>query len=1549
MDLHAAPVADGPAANSDTLLRISTFGPFGIEWVGQGIPFPPERLQGRGAAPALGLFKALLCQPDRFALRDWLMEQFWPESPRSKAEERLDDVASGLRGLLRPPESAAKILHFVYGSNGKGSGYRLEGYPQIWVDAEAFVWYVEHAALMDRFGQDSLSIWEHAYRLASRGIFLPEEGYSDWAQPRREALEGSYRQCTHRLAHLLQEAGAHEEAMLRLRTYWQQHPTDEDALRPLLELLGALEHYQEAEQYYQQAHEALQQEGGEPDRRTQDMIEYVRTRPIQRERTGHMQSIPSLVSSSFIVAEVTPLSPDKDEQGVTTPSNTEAVSQPLLVETRHLIGREEWLATVIQMVQALPPKKLIVLQGPIGVGKSSELNRLARHFMSLDRDCSRVIGIPMLSVEQVGGPEAALDAFLGTLLNENKHALVPSDASRERRISFALAFLEQQIDPTVIMLDNAECLLTERGILAPCWETFLAQFLRCHHHATIMLATKEWRGWPGRDGLFVAEITVPPLTLQDSVLLLQRLGLETVPVQYLRTMSERVACIPLYLEWSAKLACDPLLLDDWQGFESEGETCEQGDLDSITQRVLRLLEEPSLLGGHLATQLAPLLQYIIEKHLSDEARSVLERLAVSSIPLGKPALQMLCSRPGLLKELRDASLLAAYTYRVQLLPIVASTVRQHLSSVQCQEVEDLAIQAYTRWLDDGNLEMREAGSVVTELAVLLLGHHRLLEAAELVLYHGWLSFYQGHSLRLARLVETVLHEFDWRATLAIESGGLLLHYYLISYLGLKENERERTEDHQRILNFVLAGQVAIKPLIEVYLIHTVLRYYLSEDCFEQAQQLIDTCFSRMEVLLASDFELHTMLLSKRAWIFGKWSGYVEEQGQVDEAKKLLAYSVENYQQCISLLQAGVQEAHISPLRKSTLKKKLATFSNNLSYQLNRMGRFEEALVMVEQGIELKERGFADFGALAASYGEKSQILAALGQFQEARCFDEKARAEVQRCADTGDSMSQEEVWIYQVNQGRLYLRLGRIDEAEQLLLEALPHIHARRKIYRMFVKEALMEIGHARNSSHPYLLDWRWIERYRELDAYDAYWWWAQAGSYTEEEQQQWDRLFSSDLDEHTKNQLSMLLAHSRDREVETALAEGREPRLYYPAIDIEEVWRRIAGFIQLDKEIQQHEPNAIVRRLYHGTIEDELCFIQAIEATYQGNSERFWELTRQINSPPTYEEMHFALLRVGQIVWQGLQRADTEDVSERVMQVLQEQFHLSLDLSLVNNGVPLNPLEGATPSSDNNHILSVQAVKCFFETALQEAGFDGWRVVLDPKATGARIDAAMKLVFLQNSSMALEEVRDCFLHELLGHVLRSASGERSALGLLGINTKGYMATEEGLAQYYERTAAAQRGEAFDDSVTWFGGLAVGLASGVITTPQTFSSLFAFFEPCILLYRLLWHYDKDRLTAEKRAHHRAIAHCLRTFRGVPDLTRAGICYPKDVVYLRGRLKIERAIAEDETVLDRLAVGKVALELLPDLQELGITAPIQPLRKRATDPDLDAYILSFQAT
>ena len=426
-------------------------------------------------------------------------------------------------------------------------------------------------------------------------------------------------------------------------------------------------------------------------------------------------------------------------------------------------------------------------------------------------------------------------------------------------------------------------------------------------------------------------------------------------------------------------------------------------------------------------------------------------------------------------------------------------------------------------------------------------------------------------------------------------------------------------------------------------------------------------------------------------------------------------------------------------------------------------------------------------------------------------------------------------------------------------------------------------------------LDWRWVDRYRELDGYDAYWWWAWAGPFTQEEQHQWNELYTPNIDEATKEQLGNILSQSRERELALALAEQREPRLHYPAIHIEEVRRRIDGFVQLDEEIAQQEPNPIVRRLYHGAIEDELCFIRMIEATYEGNSDTYWRLNQQLMAPPTHEEMEYALSQVRQVVLLGLQRADTVALSQQVLHIMQEQLHLSLDIFTSENVPPLRH----DSISLKEPTLSPNDVKRFFEAAFQEAGYDEWNVIFDSGAGGIRVDSALRTFFVPETPMTLTIVRDHFIHEVLGHVSRSMAGEHSVLGLLGINTKGYSSIEEGLAQYYERTLASLHGRAYDDSGSWLGGLAVGLASGVLTSAQTFSSLYRFFYPFLLLYRLLWRNDEDRPLAEQRARDCARFRCLRTFRGVPDLTRVGICHTRDVSYLRGRLQIERVVAQDK--------------------------------------------------
>jgi hypothetical protein len=73
------------------------------------------------------------------------------------------------------------------------------------------------------------------------------------------------------------------KALRILRAYWQRHVISEDALRPLLELLGKRECFGEAQDCYQQLCRALAAEGKQPDQRTRELAEFVRAMQIRRQ------------------------------------------------------------------------------------------------------------------------------------------------------------------------------------------------------------------------------------------------------------------------------------------------------------------------------------------------------------------------------------------------------------------------------------------------------------------------------------------------------------------------------------------------------------------------------------------------------------------------------------------------------------------------------------------------------------------------------------------------------------------------------------------------------------------------------------------------------------------------------------------------------------------------------------------------------------------------------------------------------------------------------------------------------------------------------------------------------------------------------------------------------------------------------------------------------------------------------------------------------------------------------------------------------------------
>ena len=253
------------------IVRVWTFGEFVVERLTfpeehppRYEPVAPSAWQSRGTA--MTLLKVLLCRRRRRATKDELIAATWPEgeegAKRLKHVERaFDAAASVLRAVLRTPEGESLLLTR---RSGDHMLYRLADQPRLWIDAEACETLVSQAIQMEGRGQarEGLAVWEEAYRLTQRGVFLEDDVQTSWSQARRQMVEGTERLCVHHLADCYLALGRHAEVEILLRTFWTANPTDEDALYRLMKLLVQHARVQEASRLFSYTERLLQQEEG---------------------------------------------------------------------------------------------------------------------------------------------------------------------------------------------------------------------------------------------------------------------------------------------------------------------------------------------------------------------------------------------------------------------------------------------------------------------------------------------------------------------------------------------------------------------------------------------------------------------------------------------------------------------------------------------------------------------------------------------------------------------------------------------------------------------------------------------------------------------------------------------------------------------------------------------------------------------------------------------------------------------------------------------------------------------------------------------------------------------------------------------------------------------------------------------------------------------------------------------------------------------------------------------------------------------------------------
>jgi len=1238
------------------------------------------------------------------------------------------------------------------------------------------------------------------------------------------------------------------------------------------------------------------------------------------------------------------------------PGLQRAVARASRIDVSHLLERDAWIEEMLSYLEMKPAKKLVTIQAVSGAGKTSAINLLLKKL--IDKDHCLPLLFNFSPVEDMT-PDDHLDTFLAQLLTDlgipqsDEAQKARSADERIEQVLNEIIAARQQGMRVILLLDDAQVILERDREVSAHWLQFLTEFVKNDHGGTIYLTTREWPGWPGRDHTYIAETEMPHLTVDAGVVIWQRMGFEDVPEDLLRQASGRFGGNPQMIELRAASLSRPGFVYAWR---SNGAISSRQNQKSGHQLLIeRLLSEETVFDTKTDIQARKVLQQVISNKLSHQAAQLLEVLSASPLPLPFPLLDTINSQAELaLDELVRCSLVDRDIFasdRVGMLPIVREAeLHTLITQRRREEIEQQVQHLYETWLHAGDFQFDQEQSVpeqamlITELAIFYLKYHQLLKAAELLVEHGWLSFTLGHGPRLARMASEVMQSFDWhRSGLETELGGQILRYHLARFRGEKVREEERAEAYQRAFEQMTHGEIDLSPAGKVHLVHHLIRRLADLGRFEEAQLVFHQADAALAGLLhpsdsIADSITSVALTANRAYLLGRWSA---SQGEFsgERAISLKKDCLALYQQCIAMLQEERYTAsHVLRSKRNFL---LARYLNDSAYYQRELGDYERARLALEDCIALKKAGYTiSKMSLAVSISEHAQVLCELGSFQRALVESAENLDAIRAFVQAGHKVAEKEVAMLEVEHAHVLYLLGRLDEANRLYQNAYPRLTGLRETYKPIVRERLasIEVQYQQNPGRK--LDWRWFDRYHDLVSYDSIGWYAAASTFTAEERYAWETL-RGQVGEEAGEKRDALLLSSRNREALTALAEGREPQFTYPLILMDEVDTRLAGLQRLREEILAQEPNVLVRRFYTGAIDEHISDLLLAKATLTGDNAAYQHHMELRYAGPSRVEMEIALQQLVQMIKQGMQHPEIHEVSTQLHHQLQ-QWNPSLTAQVA---VARDAQQPVQPNELVWKKVPTTAVKRFFESVFDRYQFDGWKVAHDPTTSHARVELDLQTLYLPTKPLTIAKVRQLLAHEIEVHAFRSNAGRHSVLALLSSGTQHSMVTDEGLAIWYEAEVERQSNKSDnrvdpinDLSKLWLGTLATGFASGVISPPLTFTSLYSLLEKVFIIRGVLA--GKTTTAASADAKQTAQDRCIRTFRGVPDLTIAGLCSTKDAHYLAGALTVTQALKRGIS-FDQLMAGCFALEQMSDLNELGIREATIPHQKIALATSLES--------
>jgi DNA-binding SARP family transcriptional activator len=252
MKAHNYETSEAPSSPS---FRIWSCGIFRVETLTDtaSLTYKPVRTtEWGGSTYPRQLLKALLCCPGRRARREALIDMLWPECDPEQARAKMNTGTTKLRSLLRLTKDRAPLLV----TEENASIYSLADQTLLWVDAEEALALLKEVERIGRTVPQALSLLEEAASYFNRGVFLEgEEGA--WVYKQRKSIEEARYRCQLWLSEAYERQGQPGQAEMILSLLLAEDPTDEDALRRLLDVLHRQNMLQKGRRIYEETKRLL--------------------------------------------------------------------------------------------------------------------------------------------------------------------------------------------------------------------------------------------------------------------------------------------------------------------------------------------------------------------------------------------------------------------------------------------------------------------------------------------------------------------------------------------------------------------------------------------------------------------------------------------------------------------------------------------------------------------------------------------------------------------------------------------------------------------------------------------------------------------------------------------------------------------------------------------------------------------------------------------------------------------------------------------------------------------------------------------------------------------------------------------------------------------------------------------------------------------------------------------------------------------------------------------------------------------------------------------